>query len=380
MLSRPAGRCDLAAATQAVHTATKQLSPKRLRLAALETQQQQQQQQHYPQHLLHPQVSGWTAAHALAAALLVGARGRPWSAASNQRTHRSRGSFVSRCATEVTSTEGAASDVNTQLAEELDILGDGKLLKRILVPAALDAEVPQIGDTATVHYIGTLASSGKEFDSSRSRGTPFKFRVGLREVIRGWDKGVATMRKGERAILTIDSELAYGETGAGSDIPPNSKLCFDVELLDIDEFEDLDDDDDDDDEDYYDDFDDLDLDNLDDGMVDADYGREDFGPGGEDPEGRYHWERKGDEVLVTASLEDSVDKKDIKAHFGLRVVSVSIAGNVLFEGVPGCELEPDESWWEINETPDGERCLKIYLHKKNAEVSRWPSTLLKTED
>jgi len=263
------------------------------------------------------------------------------------------------------------------LGEEVDILGDGKLLKRILVPGDPDAEMLQIGDLATVHYVGTLASSGKEFDSSRLQGTPFQFRVGLREVIKGWDKGVATMCKGERAIFTIDSELAYGETGAGADIPPKAVLCFDVELLDIEELDDLEDDDDED----YDDFDDLDMEDFgnDDFVEDYDdYGRKDVGPGGEDPDGRYRWVRMGEEVLVTASLDDSLGKQDIKAHFGPRSISVSIAGKVLFEGEPGCELEADESWWEINEGRNGERCLMVHLQKKNAESSRWPATLLKT--
>lgn len=293
-------------------------------------------------------------------------------------THGSRSNFVSRYA-EGSSSAGKGDsplDAKVELGEEVDILGNGKLLKRIVVPGAPDAELPQIGDRATVHYVGTLAGSGKEFDSSRARGDPFKFRVGLREVIKGWDKGVATMRKGERAIFTIDSELAYGETGAGADIPPNAVLCFDVELLDIEELEDLDDDDDED----YDDFDDLDLNAFgdDDTMDLDDFGREDVGPGGEDPDGRYRWVRMGEEVLVTASLDDSLGKKDIKAHFGVRSVSVSIAGRVLFEGEPGCELESDESWWEINEGPEGERCLMVHLQKKNAKVSKWPPTLMKT--
>ena len=83
-----------------------------------------------------------------------------------------------------------------------------------------------------MHYTGTLTESGKKFDSSVDRGTPFEFKLGVGQVILGWDKGVATMKKGEKAVLTIDSSLGYGESGAGGVIPPRASLTFEVELLD----------------------------------------------------------------------------------------------------------------------------------------------------
>lgn len=87
------------------------------------------------------------------------------------------------------------------------------------------------GATVTVHYTGTL-TDGKKFDSSKDRNQPFTFKLGIGQVIKGWDEGIALLRVGDKAILTIPSELGYGAQNAGT-IPPNSTLIFEVELLDV---------------------------------------------------------------------------------------------------------------------------------------------------
>eukprot|EP00471_Norrisiella_sphaerica_P003365 CAMPEP_0184479286 /NCGR_PEP_ID=MMETSP0113_2-20130426/1075_1 /TAXON_ID=91329 /ORGANISM="Norrisiella sphaerica, Strain BC52" /LENGTH=96 /DNA_ID=CAMNT_0026857339 /DNA_START=208 /DNA_END=498 /DNA_ORIENTATION=- len=84
-----------------------------------------------------------------------------------------------------------------------------------------------------MHYTGKFKGTDKVFDSSVSRGTPFKFVIGIGQVIKGWDEGVMQMSLGEKAILHITSDFAYGEAGAGDAIPPNSDLDFEVELLKI---------------------------------------------------------------------------------------------------------------------------------------------------
>ncbi|MCS7030856.1 MAG: FKBP-type peptidyl-prolyl cis-trans isomerase [Gloeomargarita sp. SKYG116] len=91
---------------------------------------------------------------------------------------------------------------------------------------------PKRGQTAVVHYVGKLAD-GQVFDSSYERNQPFRFRVGVGQVIKGWDEGVATMKVGGQRRLEIPPELGYGAQGVGGVIPPNATLYFDVELLAI---------------------------------------------------------------------------------------------------------------------------------------------------
>jgi FKBP-type peptidyl-prolyl cis-trans isomerase len=103
-------------------------------------------------------------------------------------------------------------------------------LEKITLTPGNGTEV-KAGDTVTVHYTGALAKDGTIFESSLDGGQPATF--GLNQVIKGWTDGIPGMKVGEKRRLVIPAALAYGERGAGSSIPPNSDLVFDVELIKI---------------------------------------------------------------------------------------------------------------------------------------------------
>jgi FKBP-type peptidyl-prolyl cis-trans isomerase len=88
------------------------------------------------------------------------------------------------------------------------------------------------GKTVSVHYTGKF-QDGKVFDSSIPRGEALTFKLGVGQVIKGWDEGIALMKVGGKAQLIIPPDLAYGERGAGGVIPPNATLVFDVELVSV---------------------------------------------------------------------------------------------------------------------------------------------------
>lgn len=103
-------------------------------------------------------------------------------------------------------------------------------LKKLILKAGESWKTPFPGDEVGVHYTATL-SDGTRFDSSLDRGTPFRFKLGQGQVIKGWEQGIGSMKKGEKAIFTIPPELGYGETGSPPLIPPNATLQFEVEML-----------------------------------------------------------------------------------------------------------------------------------------------------
>ncbi len=132
------------------------------------------------------------------------------------------------------------SNVDNQQTETIDS-GNQQAAVASMVVDQLKGEImkegtgqgAESGDQVTVHYVGVL-EDGTKFDSSLDRGQPFTFVLGAGRVIRGWDLGVDGMKVGEIRRLFIPSEFGYGEAGTpNGEIPPNTNLIFDVELLAI---------------------------------------------------------------------------------------------------------------------------------------------------
>lgn len=106
----------------------------------------------------------------------------------------------------------------TDLQVTDEIVGEGTAAKR--------------GMTVRAHYVGVAYSTGEEFDASWNRGQPLDFRLGVGQVIAGWDQGIEGMRVGGRRKLVIPAHLAYGDRGAGGAIAPGESLIFVVDLVD----------------------------------------------------------------------------------------------------------------------------------------------------
>jgi peptidylprolyl isomerase len=96
-----------------------------------------------------------------------------------------------------------------------------------------DGDEATAGSTVSVHYVGVAHSSGEEFDASYNRGAPLQFRLGVGQVIAGWDTGVQGMKVGGRRQLVIPPHLGYGDRGAGGAIKPGETLIFVVDLLKV---------------------------------------------------------------------------------------------------------------------------------------------------
>ena len=134
-------------------------------------------------------------------------------------------------ATETTTAAQPATESMTTTTSEGETMTTASGLQYTEVSAGA-GDAPIAGDIVSVHYTGTL-TNGVVFDSSYGRGQPIQFPLGQGQVIPGWDEGIALMKKGGKAKLTIPPALAYGAAGAGGVIPPNATLIFDVELVDI---------------------------------------------------------------------------------------------------------------------------------------------------
>jgi FKBP-type peptidyl-prolyl cis-trans isomerase len=139
------------------------------------------------------------------------------------------GSSGKAAAADASSSFGDCSAASHYDSTAMQRQSDG-LQMRDFAPGSGPAAAP--GDTVEVHYTGCL-TNGKKFDSSYDRQEPFGFVLGTGSVIPGWDEGLQGMRPGGKRRLVIPPDLGYGPRGAGSVIPPNATLIFDVQLVSV---------------------------------------------------------------------------------------------------------------------------------------------------
>jgi peptidylprolyl isomerase len=117
---------------------------------------------------------------------------------------------------------------------EIEFPGDAPPQDLVIVDQIVgDGAEAVAGSTVVTHYVGVAHSTGEEFDASWNRGEPLAFRVGVGQVIQGWDQGLLGMKVGGRRSLTIPPHLGYGDRGAGSAIKPGETLIFVVDLVDV---------------------------------------------------------------------------------------------------------------------------------------------------
>ena len=116
---------------------------------------------------------------------------------------------------------------------EIDFPGDVAPADLVIEDLVLgDGPEARAGDSISAHYVGVSHATGEEFDASWNRGSPLEFRLGVGQVIKGWDLGIVGMKVGGRRKLTIPPDLAYGDRGAGGAIKPGETLIFVVDLVD----------------------------------------------------------------------------------------------------------------------------------------------------
>lgn len=288
----------------------------------------------------------------------------------------------------------AASVVACAVADgELLLTEDGGVRKRILRPGPDDSSTPDWGALVHVAYTGTLLN-GTVFEE-KTADAPFSFQLNTGAVVDGLERGVETMRVGERAQLTCAADWAHGSLGVPGHIPKDSTLCYDIELLDWEE-----------------------QDEVCACMKPAAFGptvsprmrprstqveNDDFDmhvykrslEGRDAASGRtadYRWSEGGTEVTLWVPLRDGLRAKDVRCTFLTRELQLQIGDGEAAAGGSGAEgdaaapgihfggklkgpVVTDDCYWVIDEEDDGARVVQVVLAKKGS-FTRWAGVLV----
>ena len=251
----------------------------------------------------------------------------------------------------------AADDAGT-----LALTSCGGVLKTVLQTAAdEEASKPKWGALVRVRYTGRFPN-GTIFDQTHA-DKPFEFQLNTDTAINGMERGVRSMRVGERARLQCEPEFAYGTKGVGSRIPPNATLVYDVELVEWHEGPP------------------IENDNLDMDMYRKALEGKSTSRGAAS---LYSWSEGGEEVIIWIPLKAHEGARDIQCEFRPRMLMVSVGsekeGSRQVSGSLKGKAVPDESYWVIEEEHSKHgRALQIVIVKADA-YARWDGALIADDD
>ena len=208
------------------------------------------------------------------------------------------------------------------------------------------------GAKVSVNYRASF-ENGTFFDVAHwGRSSPLEAQLTPASgLIDGLQKGIQSMRKGERARLTCEPRWAYGELGTPKRIPPNATLIYDVELVDVDRDG---------------------FDERDDDTFDLDAYRKTL-EGGEVSSGRadgYAWREGGEELSVWVPLADDQGKRDVAVDFGLKEVAIAVGGAAVVAGRLRGKVRIDDCYWVIDDDYEGGRALQVVLAKAST-FTKW---------
>ncbi|KAJ1633627.1 hypothetical protein T492DRAFT_979697 [Pavlovales sp. CCMP2436] len=236
-----------------------------------------------------------------------------------------------------------------------------------------------MGARVQVHYVGWLLD-GRQFDSSRDRGTPFEFVLGAETVIKGWELAIESMTQGEVALIRCRSDYAYGRYGVRPLILPNATLDFEIELVGWEDYDagveqdvqDINPFDDDEDEEVTIDLDDIDSEDR---MARAPASEEAQGPArgsAVTANGQsYSWEESDNVITLFVPLPADFGARDVSCTVAPRTITLEVpAAGISLVGPLRGRVYSSDAYWLIDVDGDGNRCIQVYMDKVD-EFPTW---------